>query len=321
MESRSSNLRLQTSNKNKDYLFFKASDGQLIPFKISGEGKPLVLVHGLGGDLRNWDKVIPKLEKSRTVLRFDQRGHGKSKSFKDITIRRTVQDIEELTKFAFGDEKFALGGHSMGGITTLNYIKDNGCKRLTSAILIDTTPCIFSDSTWDLGLYHGEYTRGDWERDMQIIKTKFISFYAYFLYRVMTQYNEKKPPISYDEFYGIAKAVDARTKLKIARIAEPIKKLASTPSGQLKEVLQIYWQASSEYDTRKTLPKINVPTLIIYASPGSLFAPKLAKWMGEQIKKAPVSLQEIPNSSHLIIPLKAGAVGEKIATFLNASRA
>ncbi|MDR2748993.1 MAG: alpha/beta hydrolase, partial [Bifidobacteriaceae bacterium] len=221
------NLILQTSNREKDYLFFRASDGELIPFKISGEGKPLVLIHGLGGDLKNWDKVVSKLEKSRTVLRFDQRGHGKSKSYKGITIRRTVQDIEELTKYVFGNEKFALGGHSMGGISVLNYIKDNGCKRLSSVILMDTTPCIFSTDDWKYGLYYGDYTYSDWERDMQIIRKKFISFYAYFLYRALTQYNKKKPPISYDEFYGIAKAVDTKTKIKVARIAEPIKKLAS----------------------------------------------------------------------------------------------
>jgi pimeloyl-ACP methyl ester carboxylesterase len=308
---------LQTNNKNKDYLFFKASDGELIPFKISGQGAPIVLVHGLGGESKNWDRVANKLEKNHTVLRFDQRGHGKSAAFNKITIKRTVNDLKELTEYVFGKEKFCLAGHSMGGITILNYISYNGCSKLSGVALLDSTPYIFSESNWPYGLYYGAYTKKDYERDLKIIDKKFIAFYSYFVYRSFTKYNSQKPPLSFEEFYGIAKTIDEKTKIKVAEIAKQFRRLASTPTKQLKNVIEIYWKATTEYDTRKILPKINVPTLIIYAEPGSLFTPKLAKWMREQIKKAPVTMAKITNSSHMIVPLKGGQIADKISKFLN----
>jgi pimeloyl-ACP methyl ester carboxylesterase len=307
---------LQTKNKDVDYLFFKASDDRLIPFKISGQGSPLLLIHGLGGELKNWDKVAAKLSKTHTVLRLDQRGHGKSVVFDNITIKRIVDDVIELTDYVFGKQKFTIAGHSMGGITLLNYISYVGCKKLNSVILMDTTPCIFSDKNWPYGLYYGKYTKDDYIKDLQLINKNFIAFYSYFVYRSATKYNPKRPPLTYDEFYGIAKAIDDKTKIKVADMANQFKRLASTPPKKLRQVMQTYWQATPDYDTRKVLPKINVPVLIIYAQPGSLFTPDLAFWMKSQIKKAPVTMAEITNSSHVIVPFKANQVIAKTSQFL-----
>jgi 3-oxoadipate enol-lactonase len=41
-------------------------------------GPVLVLVNSLGSSLHMWDKVLPSLEKSLQILRYDTRGHGKS---------------------------------------------------------------------------------------------------------------------------------------------------------------------------------------------------------------------------------------------------
>jgi 3-oxoadipate enol-lactonase len=41
-------------------------------------GPVLVLANSLGSNLHMWDKVLPSLEKSLRILRYDMRGHGKS---------------------------------------------------------------------------------------------------------------------------------------------------------------------------------------------------------------------------------------------------
>jgi len=41
-------------------------------------GPVLVLSNSLGSNLHMWDKVLPWLEKSLRILRYDTRGHGKS---------------------------------------------------------------------------------------------------------------------------------------------------------------------------------------------------------------------------------------------------
>ena len=55
------------------------SDGTKIYYEIYGHGKPLVLLHGdLYGDISEYGKLIPVLQKSFKVIAIETRGHGKS---------------------------------------------------------------------------------------------------------------------------------------------------------------------------------------------------------------------------------------------------
>lgn len=42
----------------------------------TGHGKPLLLVHGLGGSIRSWDTIMPSLAQTREVIALDLPGHG-----------------------------------------------------------------------------------------------------------------------------------------------------------------------------------------------------------------------------------------------------
>ena len=44
----------------------------------SGRGKPLLLVHGLGGSIRSWDTIVDTLAQSKEVILIDLRGHGQT---------------------------------------------------------------------------------------------------------------------------------------------------------------------------------------------------------------------------------------------------
>ena len=47
-------------------------------YQIAGTGDSVVLIHGLGADLRIWDAQFPVFAQRYRVLRYDIRGHGKS---------------------------------------------------------------------------------------------------------------------------------------------------------------------------------------------------------------------------------------------------
>src|SRR3989442_3567117 len=47
-------------------------------YEVSGAGDPVVLIHGFSIDRRMWDPQMPALQGRFTVIRYDQRGHGKS---------------------------------------------------------------------------------------------------------------------------------------------------------------------------------------------------------------------------------------------------
>ena len=49
-----------------------------VRFLTQGEGEPVVLLHGFGGDLNNWLFAIPALAESHTVYALDLPGHGGS---------------------------------------------------------------------------------------------------------------------------------------------------------------------------------------------------------------------------------------------------
>ena len=44
----------------------------------SGHGKPLLLVHGLGGTRHSWDPILPALARAREVIAIDLPGHGQT---------------------------------------------------------------------------------------------------------------------------------------------------------------------------------------------------------------------------------------------------
>ena len=49
----------------------------------TGHGKPLLLVHGLGGTQRSWDPISPALAQAREVIALDLPGHGQSSEESD----------------------------------------------------------------------------------------------------------------------------------------------------------------------------------------------------------------------------------------------
>ena len=54
------------------------ANGVRLYYELTGEGEPLVLVHGSWGSARVWARVVPALATSYRVLAYDRRGHSRS---------------------------------------------------------------------------------------------------------------------------------------------------------------------------------------------------------------------------------------------------
>jgi pimeloyl-ACP methyl ester carboxylesterase len=90
-----------------------SADGTSIPVFKSGGGKPLLMVHGGGGNHKNWDGVRSFLEPRRTVFAVDRRN-----SFTDPSVRYPLErEFEDVAAVAekIGDE-FDLLGSSSGAL-------------------------------------------------------------------------------------------------------------------------------------------------------------------------------------------------------------
>jgi pimeloyl-ACP methyl ester carboxylesterase len=93
-----------------------SADGTSIPVYKSGSGRPLLLVHGGGGNHANWDRVRPYLEPDHTVLTMDRRN-----SFVDPSIRyelqREFEDVSAVTRAIDGE--FDMLGSSSGALCAI----------------------------------------------------------------------------------------------------------------------------------------------------------------------------------------------------------
>ncbi|HSC82250.1 MAG TPA: alpha/beta hydrolase [Pseudomonas sp.] len=52
--------------------------GCQLHYEDRGQGEPVLLVHGLGSSIQDWEFQIPELARTRRVLAIDVRGHGRS---------------------------------------------------------------------------------------------------------------------------------------------------------------------------------------------------------------------------------------------------
>lgn len=102
-------------------------DGRTIRYLETGrehDGRPIVLIHGFGGDLNNWMFTQPGLSERHRVIALDLPGHGGSS--KDVG----AGDLAALSASVIGllaaldIPKAHLVGHSLGGAVALRTALD-----------------------------------------------------------------------------------------------------------------------------------------------------------------------------------------------------
>jgi pimeloyl-ACP methyl ester carboxylesterase len=92
-------------------------DGTPIAYWRSGEGPPLVLVHGASADHGRWAPVLPAFEERFTVCAVDRRGRGGSGDSDDYAIEREFEDVAALVDSL--REPANVLGHSYGALCAL----------------------------------------------------------------------------------------------------------------------------------------------------------------------------------------------------------
>jgi pimeloyl-ACP methyl ester carboxylesterase len=115
---------------------FQSRDGTAIHYRREGKGPVLVLVHGVGSDLRSWDEIVPALTPHYTVARADLRGHGQSGRMSQCRVGDFVEDLEGLMR-EIGAEKVDLVGFSLGALIAQHFALTRP-ERLRRLVLISS---------------------------------------------------------------------------------------------------------------------------------------------------------------------------------------
>jgi esterase len=107
-------------------------------FRKTGEGKPLLILHGLFGSADNWNTLAKKFSEDYLVYAIDLRNHGLSPHSSDWNYEIMANDILELIN-GEGLTKVNIIGHSMGGKVAMNLAFRNP-ELIENLIVVDIAP-------------------------------------------------------------------------------------------------------------------------------------------------------------------------------------
>jgi pimeloyl-ACP methyl ester carboxylesterase len=111
--------------------------GHRVSYRAAGEGPVILLVHGITGDSRQWNEIIPQLADRYTVLAPDLLGHGQSaKPRGDYSLGAYAASLRDLL-IVLGHRRATVVGHSLGGGIAMQFTYEYPvfCERL---VLVDS---------------------------------------------------------------------------------------------------------------------------------------------------------------------------------------
>ena len=107
-------------------------------FKESGQGRAVILLHGLLGSSDNWHPIALRLAESFHVFAVDQRNHGQSPHSDVMNYSLMAGDVDEFMS-SRGLATATIIGHSMGGKTAMQFAL-NFPNRVEKLIVADMAP-------------------------------------------------------------------------------------------------------------------------------------------------------------------------------------
>lgn len=111
--------------------------GHRIDYREAGEGRAVLLLHGLAGSSRFWEDTLKALPEGFRGIAPDLLGFGDSEKPKEeVGISRHVAMLEMLAQ-SLGLTRWDLVGHSMGGMVALAWAL-KAPKTVRKMILVNT---------------------------------------------------------------------------------------------------------------------------------------------------------------------------------------
>ena len=104
---------------------------------LGGEGRPLLVLHGLFGSSKNWISNGKALTKYRQVHLLDLRNHGESPHSEIHSLQEMAHDLKDYILDL--QDKPDLLGHSMGGLTC-TLVSLLHPELIGSPIIVDISP-------------------------------------------------------------------------------------------------------------------------------------------------------------------------------------
>ena len=131
--------------------------------RVSGNGDPLIVLHGLFGSLENLGGITRRLDDQWQIHALDQRNHGNSPHSEVMDYPAMADDVIAYMDAA-GLDQAAIMGHSMGGKVAMQ-VALRYPQRVTHIIVADIAPVSYAPR-------HDAILEGMTRLDLQGVKTR-----------------------------------------------------------------------------------------------------------------------------------------------------
>ena len=268
----------------------EVDDGGTIHVVEAGEGRPIVLLHGVTLSVLAWTYQLRDLSKRYRVIAVDQRGHGVSKhGTGGLSIERMAADAASLIEELDLHDAIVVG-HSMGGFVAQQMCIDHPevARRVSGLVLLSTAAAI------------GQGVPG-WNLMMRVFEPGAA---AVRLARLR--------PGGWLPAGDIGLAVTRLafgTKPDAAHIAHTHRMTAAIGGAVLAELTP----GVARYDVRPRLHEIELPTLVITGSRDLITPPRLGAAIARRIPKA--EFEVVPHGGHMLMLERRDWLNGRIAAF------
>jgi proline iminopeptidase len=213
-----------------------------------GSGPAVVLCHGGPGTHDDLAPIADMLGDRYTVLRWDQRGSGRSRRTGPYTRARFVADLEAL-RTHFGYDDWVVGGHSWGASLALLYALDHPDRTRAMLYLSGTG---LSWAKWKVA-YHEE----EESRLTPAERTRFLSLKA------MERSEEEE--FEFRVLQDMPNFADRRRARALAE-ADVREMLAYPINQEANGALSAEVDAIAERDLVAQCRELTVPTLVVHGA-------------------------------------------------------
>lgn len=107
-------------------------------YRHFGEGRPVIILHGIFGISDNWVTLGKRLAEKFSVYIPDQRNHGQSPHSPTFNYYALAEDLHEFIH-EHGLERPVIIGHSMGGKVAMSYALEHP-EMVEKLVVVDISP-------------------------------------------------------------------------------------------------------------------------------------------------------------------------------------
>lgn len=255
---------------------------------IAGKGeKTIMLAHGFGCDQSMWRYIVPLLEEDYRLVLFDYVGAGESdfkayESAKYNTLHGYVQDVLDIIDELQLKNVFFIGHSISAMIGMLASIEQPVCFE--KLVMIGPSARYLNDSDG----YYGGFEKSDITELLDMMEMNFTGWASYMAPMVMD--GSQNPQLT--------KELEER--------------FVSTAPWIAREFAEVTFFS----DHRASLPKANIPTLIIQCSNDSIVPIEAGEYLHTHLQNSTFYLMEAKGHyPHISQPEKTGEI---IREFLQA---